>query len=108
MTAFAPQMRSIADAIGECSELVRRAMPLLANIGQHAGQLSEICQQIGRIEGRADDVYDQGLSQLYQRAKGGDTLEFLRCSQIYDHLEKSVDCFDDIANQIQGIVIEHV
>jgi uncharacterized protein Yka (UPF0111/DUF47 family) len=108
MTAFAPQMRSIADAIGECSELVRRAMPLLANIGQHAGQLSEICQQIGRIEGRADEIYDQGLSQLYQRAKRGDTLEFLRCSQIYDHLEKSVDCFDDIANQIQGIVIEHI
>jgi len=108
MTAFAPQMRSIADAIAECSELVRRAMPLLANIGQHASQLSEICQQIGRIEGRADDVYDQGLSQLYQRAKAGDTLEFLRCSQIYDHLEKSVDCFDDIANQIQGIVIEHI
>jgi predicted phosphate transport protein (TIGR00153 family) len=108
MTAFAPQMRSIADAIGECSELVRRAMPLLANIGQHAGQLSEICQQIGRIEGRADEIYDQGLSQLYQRAKSGDTLEFLRCSQIYDHLEKSVDCFDDIANQVQGIVIEHI
>jgi predicted phosphate transport protein (TIGR00153 family) len=108
MTAFAPQMRSIADAIGECSQLVQRAMPLLANIGQHAGQLSEICQQIGRIEGQADDIYDQGLSQLYQRAKRGDTLEFLRCSQIYDHLEKSVDCFDDIANQIQGIVIEHI
>jgi uncharacterized protein len=108
MIAFAPQMRSIADAIGECSQLVRRAMPLMANIGQHAGQLSEICQQIGSIEGRADDIYDEGLSQLYQRAKSGDTLEFLRCSQIYDHLEKSVDCFDDIANQIQGIVIEHI
>jgi uncharacterized protein len=108
MSSFAPEMRSIADNIGECSELVRRAMPLLVNIGQHAGQLTEICQQIGGIEGRADEIYDQGLSQLYQRTKAGDTLEFIRCNEIYDHLEKSVDCFDDIANQIQGIVIEHV
>jgi uncharacterized protein len=108
MSSFAPEMRSIADNIGECSELVRRAMPLLVNIGQHAGQLTEICQQIGGIEGRADETYDQGLSQLYQRTKAGDTLEFIRCNEIYDHLEKSVDCFDDIANQIQGIVIEHV
>ena len=108
MTAFAPQMRSIADHIGHCSELVRRAMPLLANIGQHAGQLTEICQQISRIEGQADDLYDQGLKQLYARVKGGDAMEFVRSNEIYDHLEKSVDRFDDIANQIQGIVIEHV
>jgi len=108
MNAFAPQMRSIADNIGHCSELVRRAMPLLANIGQHAGQLTEICQQISRIEGQADDLYDQGLKQLYSRVKGGDAMEFVRSNEIYDHLEKSVDRFDDIANQIQGIVIEHV
>jgi uncharacterized protein Yka (UPF0111/DUF47 family) len=108
MSTFAPQMRSIADSIVECSQLVRRAMPLLANIGEHAGQLTEICQQIGRIEGHADEVYDQGLKQLYLRTKDGDTLEFVRSNEIYDHLEKSVDCFDDIANQIQGIVIEHV
>jgi uncharacterized protein len=108
MQAFAPQMRSIADSIGDCSELVRRSMPLLANVGQHAGQLTEICQQIGRIEGQADDLYDQGRKQLYLRVKGGDTMEFVRSNEIYDHLEKSVDRFDDIANQIQGIVIEHV
>ena len=108
MSCFAAPMRSVADSIGECSQLVQKAMPLLVNIGQHAGQLTEICQQIGRIEGRADEIYDQGLSQLYQRAKTGDTLEFVRSSEIYDHLEKSVDSFDDIANQIQGIVIEHV
>jgi uncharacterized protein len=108
MTDFAPQMRSVADSIGECSELVHRAMPLLANIGQHVGQLNEICQQISRIEGRADETYDDGLKQLYQRAKGGDAMEFVRSNEIYDHLEKSVDRFDDIANQIQGIVIEHV
>jgi predicted phosphate transport protein (TIGR00153 family) len=108
MTSFAPQMRAIADSIGECAELVRRAMPLLANIGQHAGQLNEICQQISRIEGRADETYDQGLKALYQQTKGGDPMEFVRSNEIYDHLEKSVDCFDDIANQIQGIVIEHV
>jgi uncharacterized protein len=108
MTSFAPEMRSMADSIGECAHLVSRAMPLLANIGQHAGQLSEICQQISRIEGRADEIYDQGLKKIYQRAKDGDAMEFVRSNEVFDHLENSVDRFDDIANQIQGIVIEHV
>jgi uncharacterized protein len=108
ITQFSPEMRAIADNIGESAELVRRAMPLLANVGEHAGQLNEICQQISRIEGRADEIYDCGLKTLYQRARGGSTMEFIRCSEVYDHLEKSVDCFDDIGNQIQGIVIDHV
>src|SRR5262245_22366141 len=100
MTSFAPEMRAMADSIGECAHLVGRAMPLLANIGQHAGQLSEICQQISRIEGRADEIYDQGLKKIYQRAKDGDAMEFVRSNEVFDHLEKSVDRFDDIANQI--------
>jgi len=108
MTSFAPEMRAMADAIVECAHLVSRAMPLLANIGQHSGQLSEICQQVSRIEGRADETCDQGLKALYLRSKNGDTMEFVRGNEIYDHLEKSVDRFDDVANQIQAIVIDHV
>ena len=45
---------------------------------------------------------------LYQKAKGGDALEFIRGSEIYKHLEDTVDSLDDVADEIQGIVIEHV
>jgi uncharacterized protein Yka (UPF0111/DUF47 family) len=38
LTTFEPDMRAMADAIVQCAHLVARAMPLLANIGQHAGQ----------------------------------------------------------------------
>ena len=108
MPSFAPEMRAMADAIVECAHLISRAMPLLANIGQHSGQLSEICQQVSRLEGRADETCDQGLKALYLRSKNGDTMEFVRGNEIYDHLEKGVDRFDDVANQIQAIVIDHV
>jgi predicted phosphate transport protein (TIGR00153 family) len=108
MTTFEPEMRAIADAIVECAQLVSRAMPLLANIGQHVGQLNEICLQVSRIEGRADETYDQGLKALYLLAKTGSAMDFVRGNEIYDHLEKSVDRFDDVANQIQAVVIEHV
>ena len=27
---------------------------------------------------------------------------------VFDHLERVVDSFDDIANEIEGIVVEHV
>src|SRR5262245_28884226 len=106
--SFEPEMRAMADAIVDCAQLVSRAVPLLTNIGQHAGQLSEICQQVSRIEGRADETCDQGLKALYERTKNGSAMDFVLGSEIYDHLEKSVDRFDDVANQIQAIVIDHV
>jgi len=106
--SFEPQMRAMADAIVDCAQLISRAVPLLTNIGQHAGQVSEICQQVSRIEGRADETCNQGLKALYERSKKGSAMDFVCGSEIYDHLEKSVDRFDDVANQIQAIVIDHV
>ncbi len=108
MTSFEPEMRAMADAVVECAELVQRAVPLLSNIGNNAASLNDLCVQITRIEGRADDLHDRGLKGLYQKAKSGDAMDFVRGNEIYDHLEESVDRFDDVANEIQGIVIEHV
>jgi predicted phosphate transport protein (TIGR00153 family) len=108
MKSFEPEMRAMGDAIVECAGLIARAVPLLSNIGQHVGQLNEICLQVSRIEGQADEIYDQGLKALYERSKTGNAMDFVRGDEIYDHLEKSIDRFDDIANQIQAIVIEHV
>lgn len=107
LTAFEPDMRAMADAIVQCARLMTRAMPLLANIGQHAGQLNEICLQLSQIEGHGDDIYDRGLKILYERSKGGDPMEFARGKEIYDYLEQVVDRFDDVSNQIQAVVIEH-
>ena len=37
-----------------------------------------------------------------------DPMEFIVGSEIYDHLEKVVDRFEDVANEISSLVIEHV
>jgi uncharacterized protein len=108
MTKFEPDMRKMTDAVVECSELASRAVAMLSDVAKNATALNEICLQISRIEGDADDAYDRGLEMLYQKVKGGDALEFIRGSEIYKHLEDTVDGLDDVADEIQGIVIEHV
>jgi predicted phosphate transport protein (TIGR00153 family) len=108
MTKFEPDMRAMADAIVECSELAQRAVVKLSDVARNATELNEICLQITRIEGDADDAYDRGLELLYQKVKDGNALDFIRGSEIYKHLEDTVDSLDDIADEIQGIVIEHV
>ena len=107
-TNFEPDMRAMADAIVECAELVQRAVAMLPDLAKNATALNEICLHITHIEGRADDLLERGLGQLYQKAKAGDAMDFIRGSEIYNHLEKAVDRLDDVADEIQGIVIEHV
>jgi len=108
VTTFEPEMRKMADAIVECAELVQRAVRMLSDVASNAAKLNDIGLQISRIEGSADDMYDRGLELLYQKVKGGDAIEFIRGSEIYKHLEDTVDSLDDVGDEIEGIVIEHV
>jgi predicted phosphate transport protein (TIGR00153 family) len=105
---FEPDMRLMGDAVVECAGLLRRAVPLLAAISAKAPQINEICEQIKQIEGRADDLHDNGLTRLYEACSPGNAMRFIAGSEVYDHLEKVVDRFDDVANEIHSIVIEHV
>src|SRR5581483_9393005 len=109
LTSFTPEMKEMADSIVKCAELVQEAIPLLRSIGSEAGHISDITAQISALEGRADEMHDRGLHALYRaNAAGGNGLAFFVGNEVYDHLEKVVDRFDDVVNVMHGIVIEHV
>jgi predicted phosphate transport protein (TIGR00153 family) len=109
VTAFTPQMKDMADTIVKCAQLVQEGVPLLKSISAEAAHISDITAQISALEGRADEMHDKGLHELYRaNAAGGNALAFFVGNEVYDHLEKVVDRFDDVANVMHGIVIEHV
>lgn len=105
---FTPQQKEMAEAIVQCAALMREAMPLLSSMNSNAGRLSEISEQISKIEGRADELHDAGLRELYRANQPSNSMAFFIGVEIYDHLEKVVDRFDDAGNEISGIVIENV
>ena len=109
VTAFTPQMKDMADTIVKCAQLVQEGVPLLKSISAEAAHISDITAQISALEGRADEMHDKGLHELYRaNAAGGNALAFFVGNEVYDHLEKVVDRFDDVANVMHGIDIEHV
>ena len=107
VTSFTPQMQTMADTIVQCADLVREGVPLLSSITRQAARLSAIAEQISALEGRADEMHDTGLQALYQSCTAN-PMDFFVGNEVYDHLEKVVDRFDDVGNEINGIVIEHV
>jgi predicted phosphate transport protein (TIGR00153 family) len=105
---FTPEMKEMADAIVKCAQLMQEAVPLLSSISTHAVRISDLTAQMSALEGRADELHDIGLKTLYQNNAKANAMGFFIGNEIYDHLEKVVDRFDDVANELHGIVIEHV
>jgi predicted phosphate transport protein (TIGR00153 family) len=105
---FTPQQREMGDAIMTASALVREAIPLLSSINTNAGRINVLTEKISQIEGHADELHDLGMHELYLGNQPANAMAFFVGAEIYDHLEKVADRFDDVANEIQGIVLENV
>ena len=104
---FEPQMRDMAAMAEKGAILVREAMPLLRKVGREHTKLDEITEQIVHLEEAADLLHDAGLKTLYQRHRDGNAMGYIVGREIYSHLEKVLDRFEDVANEISGIVIDH-
>src|SRR5215471_15990211 len=103
--AFTPQQKQMGDAIVAAAGLVQEAVPLLSSINTNASRISE---QISKIEGETDDLHDLGVQELYRANRESNSMAFIVGVEVYDHLEKVVDRFDDVANEIHGIMLENV
>jgi uncharacterized protein len=105
---FDPGMKEMGLLIAEAARLISEAIPLLDKMGSNAHRLTAIAEEVTRVEGRSDELYERGLKDLF-RAHGNDNaMAYLIGSEIYSELEKVVDRFEDVANEISGIVIENV
>src|SRR5438477_6740144 len=105
---FEPPMREMGQLLVECANLVGRALPLMQAIGPNVAMLTAITEELTKLEGRVDDLHDIGLKELFLKHRDGSAMNFIVRAEIYDHLEKVADRFDDVANEINSIVIEQV
>ncbi len=105
---FDASMRRIGDIIVQSAELTRDAMPLLRAMSANHARLNAFGEEITRIEDEADALHDEGLKELFRAHRSSDPMAFIIGSEIYGHLERVVDGFEDVANRVTGIVIEHV
>jgi len=105
--SFAPQMKEMAALAGEAARKVAEAVPLLRNIGRNNVRLHELTEAIVALEGQADERYDSGLKTLFEAHGKDRAMDFFVGREIYIHLEKVLDRFEDVADEIEGIVIDH-
>jgi predicted phosphate transport protein (TIGR00153 family) len=107
VTTFEPHMRDMTGIIVEAARVTAEALPLLRSIRNNDGRLHELTERLVQIEGHADDIHDEGLKALFKSQAEQSPMDFIVGREIYSHLEKIVDRFEDVANEIEGLVIDH-
>ena len=108
VSRFEPPMQEMGAIIVEAAARTREATPLLRAIGENAARLNTLTEAIIQLEGRADDVHNKGLKALFLASRERDPMGFIIGTEIYDHLEKVMDRFEDVANRISSILVEHL
>ncbi|MBS0332592.1 MAG: DUF47 domain-containing protein [Proteobacteria bacterium] len=107
MSEFRPEMRELGDLAIQAAYLTLEATELLRDMRRNAERLNAIGEAVTRIESRSDEVYDAGMKALFKACQDK-PMAFIAGAEVYDHLEKVIDRFEDVSNGISGILIEHL
>ncbi|MEZ5709391.1 MAG: DUF47 family protein [Blastomonas sp.] len=108
LNRFEQEMIDMVGIVVDAARLTAEAMPLLRDVGANGKRLHELTERLVRMEGHADEIHSAGLkAQFQQQGTASDPLRFIVAREIYKHLERIADAFEDVANEIDGIVIEH-
>jgi len=104
--SFEPEMKQMAEMITEAARLTAEAIPLLRDLSRNGARIHVLTEKVVRLETSADEVHARGLKRAFGQLSG-QPMQFVVTSEIYQHLERISDAFEDVANEIDGIVIDH-
>ena len=104
LKATTAEARRLAELSLACAEKVKQAVGMLHSM-DNARQILAICAEIDRLESDADHVMRAAMSKLFRDEPDVRTL--IKLKAIYEILETVTDRCEDVANIIEGILVEN-
>lgn len=106
-STFEGEMQQMMGMIADGVRQIAEALPLMRDLTRNGAKVHQITERVVRLEGEADIVHAAGLKRAYQSFGPTDPMGFIVRREIYKHLERITDALEDVANEIDGIVIDH-
>jgi len=105
--AMTEDIMRLGDLSAKCCERVQHAVSLLPKLNDHEAAAAAIktCEEIDKLESDADRVMRSAMSHLFREEK--DVRELIKLKAIYEQLESISDRCEDVANLIEGVVLEN-
>lgn len=99
-----PPVKDLADILVKSAQVTLEATKELPTL-KKSPHLLELCRKLGDLENEADDLYRKAIAQLYKA--GNDPLVVMKWRDIFDALETAMDKCNDVANVLEGVVLEY-
>ena len=104
LRSVTPEAKQLAEICHVCCERVKTTVSLLPDI-KRSEAILKYCQEIDRLESDADRVMRSAVSKLFREEN--DLKQVMKLRVIYDLLETITDRCEDVANVVEGIVLEN-
>ena len=99
-----PEMKRLAEICVGCAEKVQAGVGGLSNLKDPRAILA-VCADIDKLESEADRVMRAAIAKLFREEP--DAKQIIKLRSIYELLETITDRCEDVANIIEGIVLEN-
>ena len=104
LRTITPDAARLAEICVACGEKVREAVSLLPSM-DNAAKILAACVDIDKLESEADHVMRAAMAKLFRDEP--DVWQVIKLKAIYELLESVTDRCEDVANIIEGIVVEN-
>lgn len=102
--SLTPEAVQLAELLMECCTRMQQAVKQLAKL-EDSAQILKLCNEIDSLESQADTVMRTAISKLFREES--DVRQLIKLETVYQLLEAATDQCEDVANLIEGVVLEH-
>jgi predicted phosphate transport protein (TIGR00153 family) len=99
-----PEAVELADTLQIAVRDIGKAVDGLKRIKDPA-PLLELCRAINKHEHDADMIYRKAIARLFK--ENSDPLLVMKWREVFEAMETATDRAEDVANIIEGIILEH-
>jgi uncharacterized protein len=104
LTAMTNDVRDLADVLHRSTIDVEKAVRCLRNF-KDPQQILKLCIDVNRLENEADAILRRSVARLFKEEK--DPIMVIKWKEIYENLENATDRCEDVANIIEGVILEN-
>jgi len=104
-----PIAMELGKVLLEACETIESAVLGVSDISKGSKKILDAAVEANRLENVADDLYRKALGELFNPEPGSpvNPLEIMKWREIFDYLENATDACEDVANVLEGIVLEY-
>jgi len=99
-----PEVRDLTDVLVRATEALATAIAGLRDL-KRPQAIIEACIEVNRLENEGDEILRNAVAKLFREAS--DPLLVMKWKEVYEALESATDRCEDVANIVEGVVLEH-